>query len=85
MSRHYINTENKSYVSTYCYVAINTWFAEYFYFEENRWITNREVNNLHFPDEETLTKFMGNSYKEVDLEGLNDFRRSCRMMSELVS
>lgn len=85
MMRHYINPDNKSYIATYCYKQINTWFAEYWYYD-NGWVQNREVNNLHFPNEETLIKFMGDSYKEIiGLEELNDYRRSFRMMDELIA
>lgn len=83
--RYYINPDNKSYITTYCYKQINTWFAEYNYFENHMWKTNNAVNDLHFKSEESLIQFIGDSYKEVDFETVNDYRRSVRMMSELVA
>lgn len=83
--RYYINPTNNSYIATYYYKQINTWFAEYWYYDKG-WFQNREVNKLHFPDEETLIKFMGDSYKEIaGLEELNAYRRTFRMIDELVS
>ena len=49
------------------------------------WKTNNAVNDLHFKSEESLIQFIGDSYKEVDFETVNDYRRSVRMMSELVA
>lgn len=85
MMRHYISPENKSYIATYYYSQINTWFMEYWYYD-NGWTQNREVNHLHFYSEEAMLNFVGDSYREViGLEELNDYRRTFNMMRELTA
>ena len=82
--RYYINPDNKSYITTYCYKQINMWFAEYNYFKDGMWKTDHAVNDLHFKSEEDLIEFIGVFYKEVDFDTVNDYRRSVRMMDELI-